>query len=66
MLDLKKEFNNILYEDECILNDYFPILLSPLGPVGKAFHGKMYTGVNAQVYLCHSADWQSRGVSEGY
>lgn len=41
------------------------IFLSPLGSVGKALHGKMYTGVNIQVCLWHSGlvEW---GVSEGY
>lgn len=67
MLDLDKEFNTIFYTRMSLFSMIIllSIFLSPLGSVGKAFHGKMYTGVSIQVCLWHSglAEW---GVSEGY
>lgn len=43
---------------------FLSILLSPLGPVGKIFHGKMYTGVNIQVYFCHSRLTEQRSLGK--
>lgn len=41
MLELKKEFNNILYEDECILNGYFPVYFAEsIGTCGKCISWK--------------------------
>lgn len=68
MLDLKKECNN-LFKDEFILNDtLFPCLFccTHWDLNGESISQKNVHGVNVQVYLCHSADGQNRGVSEGY